>query len=288
MKTLGLLLAVLCLLLFTFGSEKVRSYLSGGRILARSQLERSSPVPLEAARIRGLIERETARVNEFEDQLIDVESRYAVAQTTLRQLQQKMDTERQGLAALKGMLDQGKRRYVVGGVEYTKEELAAEALSRVEACQNMAAEQNRQSGIVKNLAKSLEVGHAALGEARRRLAELTAKLEELRVRNDNAELRATVTKLASAIEQAAPALSGELESSVRNLENRVIGKERRADGTLAEAGRKRIEIHAGPPEDASTVIGNFLRQSSDTSVTTSSASALPFLVPSDKAPGATE
>lgn len=253
-------LAAVLLAALILGGEKMWSYVRGGGEVLNAQLDSSTPLALEVARIRVLIETQGERIQKFDDTLLDLQGRSDAAARTVSGIQQRLDGEKKLLEQVKTMLDRGQTTYLVGDRGYSFAEVNADAMVRLDSCKRMQEELLFQTSLQRDLDAAVEQGRRNMVDARRQYGELKNQLARLGARDANADVRLEVASLTGALAGALPGPSSELERAFLNLERRVAVKERRVSVTVGGV-RGNALIDYSPTlitEDASQQIGQFL------------------------------
>ena len=264
MKTLIMAVGIVAVLaLLVFGGEKTWSYLKGGRQVINEEVDKNSPMPLEAARVKSLVDTEANRILEYEDKVADLQARANSAERTIQDLGQKVESETVLLKKIKGMLELKQEKYNIGGRSYTFAEVNADALARLESVRGMQESIRLQESLLTDLEKAAKTGIGNLAVARKNQMELTNKISQLEARNSNADLKMEVANLTGAVGSSPFSPSSELEKSFRNYETRVAQKERRAESRLTmsagNSGAPKIDYSTSVvTQDASKEISSFL------------------------------
>lgn len=252
--------AILILGLMLFGWEKVWSYGKGAQQVLNEEVDEKSPMRLEGARIRALMQKESETVLAYEDRICDLEARREATARATEEARRRLRGEEDLLKRIKGLLEKQLDQYTIGRSTYTYAEVNADALDRIEAVKRMREDIAFKESLVADLDRAIKQGRGSLAEARKRLEELEGAMARLEARNANAEVRLEVARLTSAIAGAPLAADSELEKACRNYERRVVKKERRADARLS-AGNSQFRIDysaAMVTQDATAEIGRLL------------------------------
>ena len=224
------------LVLLVLGWDKTWSYVKGTRQAINDQVDDNTPLSLEKSRIDTMIQEEQKNIFGFEDKVAELEARRDSAVRLIADARKRLAGEMELLKRIKGMLDGGNTSYQIGHSQYTRAEVNADALERIEAVKRIQETIDFNDSLRLDLDKAINQGRGSLAEARKRVGELKNAIVRLDVRDANAEVRLEMARLTSAIAGAPLTTDSELEKAVRNYDRRVGQKERRAASTLAGNG----------------------------------------------------
>ncbi len=255
---------VLVLGLVVLGGEKTWSYAKGGQRMINEKVDQTSPMPLEAARIRALMDRENERVLQYEDKVLDLQGRAEATQKSVAEFTKKLDGEKQLIEQIGTLLAKRQERYLIGGHEYSLAEVNSDALGRVEACKKTQEDIEFQKSLLHDLNLAVEQGRQSLGEAKKKYTELGGQLARLETRNANADIRMEVATLTNSLTSAPVSGNSALEDAFKNYERRVAQKERRAVSRLAATNAPHLINYDSNmvTQDAVPEIDRFLKSSS--------------------------
>ena len=255
------LAAVFVAAVVVLGGEKTLSYLRGGRILASEHVDANSPMRLEAARVRALLDGSRQKAVAYEDRVFDLQGRAETSSQTVASLRAKLADEKRALEKARGLLAEARESYVISGRTYSHNEVSADAMKRIEECRRLEQDIAFQESLARDLAQGQEQGRKNLSEARRSLKQLETELARLETRNVNADVRLEIAALANGV-SGAPigAESSELDRAFKNYERRVSQKERQAASRLATANTAHMIDYSEStaPADTPAAITAFL------------------------------
>lgn len=259
-NALIIIIAIAVVAVLVLGSEKVASYVKGGRELVNEQVDKKSPMRLENARIRTMMRDEKQNIAEYEGKLCDLKARQDVAQENIVQLSSELEHEKSVLKRAQDLLEQEKAEYSIGGQAYTYAEVNADAIKRLEECKKLKKDVKFKQSLVRDIDAAIKQGAHNLGESRDVLAKLGNKLERLETRNAHADARTELAKLTGSLSSSSLGVDSEIEKAFHNYEQRVKQKERRASSKLSEANTSHLIDYSADviTDDASKAIDDFL------------------------------
>ena len=252
------IVAVLALLVF--GAERSVSYVKGTRAIITERVDDSSPMVLEAARVRALMDSQSERILRYEDKTADLQARAELTAQSVTELHKRLSEQKQLLIRIKALLDEKKEAYVIGGHEYTRAEVNADALSRLEDSKRLQEEIEFQQSLLGDLNKAIDQGDKTLVAVRQKQHQLKDQLVRLEARNANADLRNEVATLTNSLASSPLTANSELEHAFQNYARRVAKKERRAGSRLSAASTRHLIDYSSSitTRDAASEISVFM------------------------------
>ena len=265
-KTVGAVVAsVMALAIFVYGWTNVRtSATAAARNLGR-EIEEAKPDVQLYAEIQVGLEDFDQQIRDYESRLSEVERKREDTSQQLTQLRRQLKNERRILAQAKTLLDEDHEYHFVNTRRYSRSEIHADALVRLEHCQQL-------DGKVRTVTQSLAQLDTAIAESRRILTEAQtarsaklAELQTLQARLENAKLLDQVHELTDSMRISPRHVETELARRFDRFEERVERAERGANkiGPVSAAGAGTIVWEEPVDDELGERIANFLESSPD-------------------------
>ena len=249
-SVVGLLIVTVTSSAIVLGPARTWSYVAGLTTMAGEAADEATPMQLEIARTRSLLDAERHKVDAYEDQVMDLQARAEQADREAQHLAQRQSELRDVLARARQVLRDGPSEqapggdyYIISERRYRPEEVERDAAARLASLEEVTTELEFRHTLASDLREAARQGEALLAEARLRQAEVAQALEQLQIRSKTAEARVQAGELAAAVAKLpADADSGELRRAMANLESRISRQERQADRLGSSTGADALSI----------------------------------------------
>lgn len=253
--------AALLLTSLLLGPTTVVSHLRATREVVRNELQGMSHDVQEAARIRVLLRDMVGQLLDYQGKIEDVSVRAEAAETAAQRARRELDKQQELLTRAKGLLDEGRPQYQIGGKTYTRQQLCDDANVRLAQSKQLQATLALQDEIGAKLRAAERQGRANLRKAEQLKLERESELKELETRLANAGLLQKVNELAGNLGDDPLGPQTELGEAFAEFRKRTRTAERQADYLAVESnGGLLVDWNAERAGDAeiSQAIGQFL------------------------------
>ena len=239
-----------------FVSRNARAFLH----LSGDRVERSMPDEMVESVIKTKLSDFDAQIASYHVSLGRLTDKVAAADADLADGDKKLDSETALLRKSKGMLDQkNKVEYVISGRVYDREQVAADAQTRLARCQQLEAQLEAKKKLHAALKVAVKEGKDNLTKAKKMRQELVLELDGLKARLATARAREEVNQIAAAMKDLPTGLDSDLARALAEMKDRAATAEHKADYLANDAkGGNVVDWSNADTEDVSRAIGQYL------------------------------
>jgi len=212
-----------------------------------------------AKEIQILLQDLDDKIDRSADELAVVQETEEASQKRVEELENEIARLRGNLTDAKQLLDQGKAEYEIHGCRYSRDEISADAMVRLDRCKQLEQELQWERETLAQLSAALGEGRQMLLEARSTRRQKSSELESLQAQLQNAHMLAQINELTSQFPVSAACTTelGEKLKAFRLRARQALRKSNQILGGHQESGVVNWEGPAGPT-DASDAITEYL------------------------------
>ncbi len=254
-------LAALALSAVVLGPTSLWSKTRGLFSALSDAVDGATPDPIVVKQLETGILDLDGRIRAHADKLADTELRRNGLQADIQRLESGANQERTYLRRAEELLAGDQPRFEIGGKDYAREDVSADALGRIANCRRLEGDLETRRKMLAGLDEALVQGRAAQEEARRQRGEMAGRLATQVARLQNARLRRELLDLGDSVRGDPLGADSDLAKQFAAFEARVRSEERRSEGRAASTLAPSIvdwEGRADRTADARAAIAEFL------------------------------
>ncbi len=248
-----------------FGVDRVLGHLAAVRGRAVQAVEAQGSVDHDVERAKYVIGQKRKEIVELEIKIARAQDDYKKLEDVISSLEEKLTQQEAVLRKIRALIDQGKSEYRIGHAMFTREEVNADALERIESLSGMKEESAYYRQLQQEMAKCIEQGSGDLRQCHRDLGKRESELYRLVSQNNNAETRMAMAEIVSSVADISPPDNSALDDIYSGIKDKIQRKNRTANARIGGTSRTG-RIDYGPilsPADASQEIDRYFGKDVD-------------------------
>lgn len=258
--------ALLVIGFMVLGPDEASTTVRGARDVARDEIEKAKPDVQRAAELKVLLRDSAGQAQSYAEKLSDLENRAATARKRADSIRVRIGQQRTTVAKAKQLLGSEDDSFVIAGRRYSRTEVVADALERVERADQLRDRLQQQEQLMDQLNHAAREGRGNLEQAKALHTQMATDLAAMEVRLASAKLLVEVNQLTRELEGSQWEPQTELGRKFAMFKQRVESVERTVEYFDDGAGEEGL-IDWGdvkhPGDDPVDRIDRFLDETQD-------------------------
>lgn len=209
----GLVLAVGT---YTLGWDSLVTSVTAVRDQIRSAINYAKSEPQQAAEIAVQLERVSEAIIRGQKKLAEIAATLEEWREKQPRLEDELARQEEFLSRARTLLHTSKDSFLIGGRRYSREELSADAVARVNRCKSLKAQLQQTREQIEQLERALREGQAAVSQAQQEAQTLESRLAVMKTRIERVQLQEQMAKVVGRLR-----VSAQLDGAAAKLVERL-------------------------------------------------------------------